>query len=407
LGKVSRIHLQYGGEMQLFNYSGRSHSDQPNSSHLQSKRSVGNATLLRLMILTVVLSGVIISRAPYAAAQDDSEMQEESSAPKSSAVQSVSKPRSESDSGKAADSGKGADSPPAVSLEEAERKGHFQIVHFKSGELNLCGALFKPKGDGPYPTIIYNHGSEKQNPLGVGYGAVGKFYARHGFVVLVPLRRGHAFGFSKQPICTSEGEYFNDRVARQAGANPDPHHKNEIWLKQQDVDNSDVAAAVDWLKTQPFVNKEQLIMSGISFGGIQTVLAAEKGMGMKAFIPFAPGAMSWKGVPELHDRLKGALLAAKAPVFLIQAENDYNTGPSTFLGAVLDKKGGLNRHKLYPPFEPEKGHAAGHGGFATRGEDLWSADVFAFMKEVVGPKLAIKEGPAEAKADTDGGTAKP
>jgi carboxymethylenebutenolidase len=277
--------------------------------------------------------------------------------------------------------------------------GGFEIIHFPSGNLNLCGALFKPKGDGPFPAIIYNHGSEQQSALGVGYGIVCRFYMKKGFVVLLPLRRGHSFAFHKQPICTSEGVLFGDRLNKLAPAGTDPHKKNELWLKEQETDNQDVVAAVDWLKKQSFVKPDMMIMSGLSFGGIQTVLASEKGLGMKAFIPFAPGAMSWKGVPELHDREKSALENAKAPVFLLQAENDYNLGPSEFLGKVLDKKGPPNRHKIYPPFDPDNGHKAGHGGFACKGADVWSTDVFAFMQEVLGPKLKIDQ---TADSGTDG-----
>jgi dienelactone hydrolase len=266
----------------------------------------------------------------------------------------------------------------------------FTIVQFPSGDLKISGALFKPKGPGPFPAIIYNHGSEPSSAIGSGYGFVMRFYQKHGFVVFMPCRRGHTLRAQGQPVCSSEGEIF-----KAVGQNADAHTKNLQWLKEQETDNLDVEAGVAWLKQQPFVNKDLMLMTGLSFGGIQTVLASEKGLGMKAFIPFAPGAMSWKGVPELHEREKQALQNAKAPVFILQAQNDYNLGPSEYLGKVLDKKGGLNRHKVYPPFDPDNGPKAGHGGFATKGADIWGDDVFAFMKDVLGPKLTIVGGPSD------------
>jgi poly(3-hydroxybutyrate) depolymerase len=36
-------------------------------------------------------------------------------------------------------------------------------VTFRSGTLTLVGFLFKPEGTGPFPGLIWNHGSEK-NP---------------------------------------------------------------------------------------------------------------------------------------------------------------------------------------------------------------------------------------------------
>ncbi len=273
----------------------------------------------------------------------------------------------------------------------------YEIVKFKSGNLTLCGALWKPDGKGPFPAVVYNHGSEQQNGLGKMYGGVGRFYASHGFVCLLPLRRGHSFVYHGQTLCTSEGVYFSQRQKQAAPAGTPAHQWNMSWLQQQDIDNDDVVAAVNWLETQPFVDPKLVIMSGISFGGIQTCLAAQRELPIRAFIPFAPGAMSWVQIPELHDRLKQALEKANAPVFLLQAQNDYNLGPSQYLGPVLDQKGPPNRHKIYPPFAVEEGHKGGHGGFACRGMSIWSPDVFAFLKDVLGTQLKISQVPAAAK----------
>ena len=38
-----------------------------------------------------------------------------------------------------------------------------ELVGFKSGDLELKGYLWKPLGDGPFPAVLWNHGSEK-NP---------------------------------------------------------------------------------------------------------------------------------------------------------------------------------------------------------------------------------------------------
>src|SRR5207245_8306619 len=109
-----------------------------------------------------------------------------------------------------------------------------------------------------------------------------------------------------------------------------------------DVYNTDVAAAVEWLKSQLFVDKSRIIMSGVSYGGIQTLVSAEKGMGIRGFISFAPAAMSWKMLP-LRERMLAAIAKANAPIFLLQAENDYNLGPSEVLGAAIRKKGPPNQ----------------------------------------------------------------
>ena len=61
-------------------------------------------------------------------------------------------------------------------------------VTFPSGNLVLHGFIYKPQGNGPFPAILYNHGSE-QNPS--WKPALGEFFSSRGYVFFVPHRRGH------------------------------------------------------------------------------------------------------------------------------------------------------------------------------------------------------------------------
>ena len=70
-------------------------------------------------------------------------------------------------------------------------------------------------------------------------------------------------------------------------------------------------------------------------------------------------------------------------MFLLQAENDYNLGPSELLGAELTHKGKPNRAKIYPAFGDQNDPRSGHGGFAVRGSDVWGADVMGFLHEIL------------------------
>jgi carboxymethylenebutenolidase len=243
-----------------------------------------------------------------------------------------------------------------------------ELVAFTNGNLKLNGWLYQPEGKGPFPAVIYNHGSDK---VPGWFPQVAQFYLDRGYVFFVPHRHGHG---------RSPGEYISDVLDayRQKETNTNLVQKKAIELHE--FYNSDVVAAVNWLKQQPFVNTNKLIMSGISYGGIQTVLSAEKGLGMKAFIPFAPAAMSWRGNPLLRERLLTAIKNTKAPVFLLQADNDYNLGPTELLGKQLNAMPKPNRSKLYPPYGTT--NAEGHGAFATKGSAIWGADVDAFLKDV-------------------------
>src|SRR5262249_22106755 len=229
----------------------------------------------------------------------------------------------------------------------------------------------------PFPAILWNHGSEKMPGWQPELAA---FYNARGFVFFIPHRRGHG---------RSAGEYIGDLTQRFALAHPSDREAN--WREQVpllEAANTDVEAAVTWLKAQPFVDPKQIVMSGVSYGGIETLLSAEKGMGVRAFVPFAPAAMSWANL-ELRRRLLDAVKNAKAPLFLLQAANDYSTGPSEVLGPEIRKRGAPNQAKLYPAFGTT--HQQGHGAFGcwNIGTRIWGADVMEFLNAAMGAHFRI------------------
>ena len=247
------------------------------------------------------------------------------------------------------------------------------LVTFTSGGATLHGWLYVPAGQGPFPAVLYNHGSEK-NPG--WFPPLGKFWTEHGFVFFVPHRRGHG---------RSPGDYIVDlqREFRAHVADPARGQQHDVELHERA--NLDVVAALAWLRAQAFVKPDALVVSGISYGGIQTVLTAEQGLGVKAFVAFAPGAMSWGGNPLLRERLLAAIKKSPAPIFLLQAGNDYSLGPSELLGGELKRKGAPNRAKIYPAFGNRNDPADGHAGFAVRGSAVWGADVTAFVDALLRP----------------------
>ena len=108
---------------------------------------------------------------------------------------------------------------------------------------------------------------------------------------------------------------------------------------------------------------------------------------MRGYVPFAPAAMSWRGNPELHRRLLRAVREADGPIFLLQAENDYDLGPSEVLGTELCRKDAPNRACVYPRYGTSP--PAGHGDFACRGMDVWGEDVCAFLAVVLAPRATL------------------
>lgn len=220
-----------------------------------------------------------------------------------------------------------------------------------------------------YPAIIYNHGSEA-NPNGVPYLA--KLYLDHGYIFFAPDRHGQ--GLSKDA-----GPYHRDEQNKFTGS---PQF-GQMAVKLHELYNQDVIAAVEWFKKQPYVDSDRIAMTGISFGGIQTLLTAEKNPGIRAYVPFAAAAMSWAGITELRERLATAVRNETAPMFFIQNEGDYNLGPSTTLGSLLIQKGKPQKWKLklYPKFGCSNQEAHARFSMHCDGIVIWDQDVLEFLKE--------------------------
>src|SRR5437016_5749372 len=235
-----------------------------------------------------------------------------------------------------------------------------QEVVFQSGKLQLHGFLWKPDGPGPFPAVLWNHGSEK---LPGPQPDLGKFYTSHFYVFFVPHRRGQG---------RSPGDYIQDQVMQSP-----PGRRAQRMVNLQEEEVEDVVAALKFLKAQPFVDPQRVAVSGCSYGGIQTLLIGERDLGIKALAPFAPGAMSWEQNRPLQDRLRVAVDRATAPIFLLQAQNDYNLAPSHELTREAEKKHKDFQSKIYPPVGSS--HQDGHWKFCAMATDVWGPDVLAFL----------------------------
>ena len=233
------------------------------------------------------------------------------------------------------------------------------LVAFPSGSRTLHGYLYQPAGEGPFPAVVFNHGSNRDPSTMADQAA---FYVPHGFVLFAPHRRGHgASGDAGEYIGDHSGDH--ERVVRELAGDQ----------------TSDVMAAVAYVRSLPHVDPARVVVAGCSFGGIVSLFAAERGQGIEAVVDFAGGAMSWARSVELQDRMKQAARAAAVPVFFIQAENDFNTAPSLVLSEAMRAAGKPARVRIFPPngSTHEEGHHLCYGG----AHPAWGDDVLAFVKD--------------------------
>jgi carboxymethylenebutenolidase len=245
-----------------------------------------------------------------------------------------------------------------------------EIVTFPSGEITLHGVLYRPEGTGPFPAVIYNHGSAPGMMSEQAFTALGPVFASHGWVFFGPYRRG-------QGLSASAGPYIGDQIAaaEKTGGVTAAAATMVRLLQTDHLD--DQLAALAWLRKRGFIQPNRIAVAGNSFGGIETVLGVEQG-GYCAGVDSAGGAQSWAEAPELQSLMTRAVRNAKAPIFFFQAANDFDLSPSKTLSAKMGEANKTYKLKIYPSYgdSPLDGHTFGYFG-----SDVWAEDVFGFLNQ--------------------------
>src|SRR6267142_5970001 len=93
-----------------------------------------------------------------------------------------------------------------------------EVVSFQSGELILRGMLYKPEGTGPFPAVVYNHGSAPGMLSEQAFDALGPAFAAHGWVFFGPYRRGQGLSASAGPHIGDEIDAAEKKGGITAGA---------------------------------------------------------------------------------------------------------------------------------------------------------------------------------------------
>jgi dienelactone hydrolase len=245
-----------------------------------------------------------------------------------------------------------------------------QDIAFPSGALTLHGLLFKPDGDGPFPAILWNHGSE---PHPDGYvGRLSTFFVAAGYVFFSPFRSGQG---------GSPGPYITDQL----NAVP-PGQRNQLQVQLLQAQLGDQLAGLAALKAQPFVDSANITVMGGSYGGIQTLLgAAAANAGYKTAVACSAAAESWKGNPLLQKAMLDTVAGVGIPMFLLQAQNDFDLAPNQALAARFQALGKPVKAMVYPLFGSGAVGQEGHNMcFTPAGAAIWGPDALAFIANPAG-----------------------
>jgi carboxymethylenebutenolidase len=249
-----------------------------------------------------------------------------------------------------------------------------QKVTFKSGKLTLVGYLFKPDGDGPFPGLIWNHGSEQDPGSSAQFDSVASNFVPAGYVVFAPIRRGHS---------DSEGQYISDTVEAERKAHG-AQAAAKLLVKLFETEQlDDELAGLNYLKSQAFVDTNRLGLIGCSYGGIMTIMGAERGAGYKVAVALSPAAQSWEHNKPLQDRLIKAVSGINIPVFIIHPAKDASLEPGYALGQEFKRLAKPYGLEIFPPIGSEDQQSHCFGG--AKGARIWTPAAIQFLNNTLQP----------------------
>jgi dienelactone hydrolase len=243
----------------------------------------------------------------------------------------------------------------------------YTTLYYQNGPLKLEAYRYRPAGAGPFPVVIYNHGSragQERTEQPIAY--VGRLLAAAGYMTLVPERRGYG---------QSGGETFVQEVGSDRG---------QRFVERMHAETSDVLASFDLLKADHDADMTRLGVMGWSFGGIVSTFAAARSEAFRAAIVQAPAALVWTQSPVMQQALRDAAGRIRAPTLCQSSRNDATTANAEAVCAAVKGSGTPVQLILYPPFldaPPGQTEPAGHLIFGARGLPIWAGDVLKFLAE--------------------------
>ena len=255
----------------------------------------------------------------------------------------------------------------------AQKKLDSETVVVPSGGFELRALLWKPTGQGPFPTIIFCHGSYESNDTRYDpvnqISSIGQFFAREGFVFLGLFRRG--MGLSR-----GQGENTADMMAK-AMKESGQESRNKIQINQlQTAELQDMHAGLSFLEKRKEVDTGRIIVVGHSFGGSLALLVAAQEPQLKAAVIFGAAGYSWNLSAQLRVCLFDAIKKIKMPVMIIHAQNDYSLSPGYAFDSVMNLLRRPHELKIYLPFG--KSQTEGHN-IIFLNTSLWQDDVLRFI----------------------------
>jgi dienelactone hydrolase len=234
-------------------------------------------------------------------------------------------------------------------------------------------AILRPQGKGPFPLAVINHGStaddeERKGMPQPSFEPVASWFVSHGYLVALPQRPGHG---------ETGGPYLED-----IGSCEDPDYERPGLGAAASIE-----AAVQYLTSQPFVQKTGVVLVGHSAGGWGALAeASQDSKPLRAVINFAGGLGGQSfGEPNRNCAPERLVQAAAAfgqithiPTLWLYAANDtyFDAALSEQMADAYRRSGGMAEYHLLPAFG-EDGHFL---IFSAKAVPIWAPIVARFLQ---------------------------
>ncbi len=246
-------------------------------------------------------------------------------------------------------------------------------VVVKSGSLSLRGLLWSPDGQGPFPAVLFNHGSYGRDDTLTSHdlGALGPVFAKHGYVFLFLCRRG--IGLS----AGSGSSRWRSHGQCHGGARHARAQRSQLRLLEGEELN-EATAGLAFLRTLRQVDTHRIAVAGHSFGGSLTLFLAARDTTLRAVVIFSGAAHSWSHSAELRRRLREAVHHTPPGPLHSYSERLFDrVGPGA-------RRGDAEARSATPPQDLSRLRSEPLRGtqLSLSRPGMWEADVFAFLDSI-------------------------
>jgi dienelactone hydrolase len=137
-----------------------------------------------------------------------------------------------------------------------------EIVVVPSGALRLKALLWLPDNGGPFPAVLFNHGSGGSDAMHTGPFVIteaaerlGPIFVKHGYAFLYLFRRG-------QGLSADQGDFMQKLLQREKMTNGEKARKS-LQFRLLTTDHlDDVVAGLSFLTKLPCVDANRIAIAG-------------------------------------------------------------------------------------------------------------------------------------------------